>query len=47
MRHSLSLPVALLTGFLGSGKTTLLARLLRRPDTANTAAIIKEFGDIG
>jgi G3E family GTPase len=40
-------PVALLTGFLGSGKTTLLNRLLKRPELANTAVIINEWGAIG
>src|SRR5262245_34076447 len=41
------IPVTLLTGFLGSGKTTLLNRLLRRPELADTAVIINEFGEIG
>jgi len=36
-----------LTGFLGSGKTTLLNKLLRRPELADTAVIINEFGEIG
>lgn len=40
-------PVFLLTGFLGSGKTTLLARLLARPDFADTAVIVNEFGEVG
>ena len=40
-------PVAVLTGFLGSGKTTLLNRLLKRPDLADTAVIINEWGAIG
>ncbi len=40
-------PVFLLTGFLGSGKTTLLARLLSRPDFADTAVIVNEFGEVG
>ena len=44
--HSL-LPVAVLTGFLGSGKTTLLSRLLKRPEMADTAVVINEFGEIG
>ena len=39
--------VSLLTGFLGSGKTTLLNRLLKRPDMAETAVLINEFGEIG
>lgn len=42
-----AVPVALLTGFLGSGKTTLLNALLRRPDFANTAVIVNEFGAVG
>ena len=41
------LPVTLVTGFLGSGKTTLLNKLLRRPELADTAVIINEFGEIG
>ncbi len=41
------LPVTVLTGFLGSGKTTLLNALLRRPELANTAVIVNEFGAIG
>jgi len=41
------LPVAVLTGFLGSGKTTLLNRLLKRPELAETAVIVNEFGAIG
>lgn len=40
-------PVTVLTGFLGSGKTTLLNRLLQRPELADTAVIINEFGAIG
>ncbi|HEY1325973.1 MAG TPA: GTP-binding protein [Casimicrobiaceae bacterium] len=40
-------PVFLLTGFLGSGKTTLLNALLKRPEFANTAVIVNEFGEIG
>lgn len=40
-------PVSVVTGFLGSGKTTLLNRLLQRPDMADTAVIINEFGEIG
>src|SRR5438477_1443831 len=41
------IPVTVLTGFLGSGKTTLLNALLRRPELADTAVIINEFGAIG
>src|SRR2546423_22618 len=40
------IPVTVLTGFLGSGKTTLLNKLLRRPELADTAVIINEFGEI-
>jgi G3E family GTPase len=40
-------PIFLLTGFLGSGKTTLLNALLGRPEFANTAVIVNEFGEIG
>lgn len=36
-----------LTGFLGSGKTTLLRDFLARPDTADTAVIVNEAGEIG
>lgn len=39
--------VSVLTGFLGSGKTTLLASLLKKPEMADTAVIINEFGEIG
>jgi G3E family GTPase len=45
-RSAERLPVSLITGFLGSGKTTLLNRLLRRPDMADSAVIINEFGEI-
>ncbi|WP_198087365.1 GTP-binding protein [Variovorax sp. E3] len=41
------IPVTLLTGFLGSGKTTVLNHLLHRPELADTAVIINEFGEIG
>ena len=41
------LPVSVLTGFLGSGKTTMLSQLLRKPDMANTAVIVNEFGEVG
>lgn len=40
-------PVTVLTGFLGAGKTTLLRALLARPQTARTAVLINEFGEIG
>ena len=40
-------PVTLLTGFLGSGKTTLLSKLVRRPELADTAVVVNEFGEIG
>ncbi len=36
-----------LTGFLGTGKTTLLRDFLGRPDTADTAVIVNEVGEIG
>ncbi|MGZ5090742.1 MAG: CobW family GTP-binding protein [Burkholderiales bacterium] len=39
--------VTIITGFLGSGKTTLLNRLLQRPELADSAVIINEFGEIG
>jgi G3E family GTPase len=41
------IPVTLLTGFLGSGKTTLLSGLIRRPELADTAVVVNEFGEIG
>jgi G3E family GTPase len=41
------LPVIAVTGFLGSGKTTLIRALLSRPEGANTAIIVNEFGEIG
>ncbi len=41
------LPVTVLTGFLGSGKTTLLRHLIARPELADTAVVINEFGEIG
>jgi len=46
------LPLSVLTGFLGAGKTSLLNRLLKattggKPDLADTAVIINEFGEIG
>src|SRR5205085_3279906 len=39
------LPVSLITGFLGSGKTTLLNHLVQRPEMADSAVIINEFGE--
>ncbi|KKX27815.1 GTP-binding protein [Rhizobium sp. LC145] len=41
------IPVSILTGFLGAGKSTLLNRILRDPDTSDTAVIINEFGEVG
>ncbi len=41
------LPVHILTGFLGSGKTTLLRHLLATTDSADTAVVINEFGEVG
>jgi G3E family GTPase len=41
------IPVTVVTGFLGSGKTTLIRELLTRPEGANTAVVINEFGEIG
>ncbi|HUG21068.1 CobW family GTP-binding protein [Piscinibacter sp.] len=41
------IPVTVLTGFLGSGKTTVLNCLLSRPELADTAVIINEFGPVG
>jgi G3E family GTPase len=35
------------TGFLGSGKTTLIRALLARPEGANTAIVVNEFGEVG
>src|SRR5882672_11462688 len=45
-RSAERLPVSLITGFLCSGKTTLLNRLLQRPEMADSAVIINEFGEI-
>ena len=45
-RSAERLPVSLITGFLGSGKTTLLNRLVQRPEMADSAVIINEFGEI-
>src|SRR5580692_1582712 len=41
------LPVVAATGFLGSGKTTLIRALLDRPEGANTAVVVNEYGEIG
>jgi G3E family GTPase len=41
------IPVILVTGFLGAGKTTLVKHLLGRPEAANTAVVVNEFGEIG
>jgi G3E family GTPase len=35
------------TGFLGSGKTTLIRTLLGKPQGANTAIVVNEYGEIG
>src|SRR6476646_1309536 len=41
------IPVTVVTGFLGSGKTTLIRELLTRPEGANTAIVINEYGEVG
>src|SRR3954470_3299758 len=41
------IPVTVVTGFLGSGKTTLIRELLRRPEGANIAIVINEYGEVG
>src|SRR5947209_6499670 len=41
------LPVTVVTGFLGAGKTTLIRELLTKPEGANTAVIVNEFGEVG
>ena len=41
------LPVIAVAGFLGSGKTTLIRALLAKPEGANTAVIVNEYGEIG
>jgi G3E family GTPase len=41
------LPVVAITGFLGSGKTTLIRALLDKPEGANTAIVVNEYGEIG
>src|SRR5215471_5444883 len=41
------LPIIAVTGFLGSGKTTLIRALLDKPEGANTAVVVNEFGEVG
>src|SRR5205809_1849326 len=41
------IPVTIVTGFLGSGKTTLIRELLARPEGANSALVINEYGEVG
>jgi G3E family GTPase len=41
------LPVVAVTGFLGSGKTTLIRALLDRPEGADTAVVVNEYGEAG
>jgi G3E family GTPase len=41
------LPVVAVTGFLGSGKTTLIRGLLDKPEGANTAVVVNEYGEVG
>jgi G3E family GTPase len=41
------LPVIVVTGFLGSGKTTLIRGLLDKPEGANTAVVVNEYGEVG
>ena len=41
------LPVIAVTGFLGSGKTTLIRALLEKPEGANTAVVVNEYGEVG
>jgi G3E family GTPase len=39
--------VVAVTGFLGSGKTTLIRALLGKPEGANTAVVVNEYGEVG
>ena len=39
--------MTVVTGFLGAGKTTLIRELLTKPEAANTAVIVNEFGEVG
>src|SRR5438132_1070941 len=41
------IPVTVVTGFLGAGKTTLIRALLDRPEGADTAVVVNEFGEVG
>ena len=41
------LPVVAITGFLGAGKTTLIGALLDKPEGANTALVVNEYGEVG
>lgn len=43
----MTLDFVVLTGFLGSGKTTLLRDFLALPESADTAVIVNEAGEIG
>src|SRR3981189_3855050 len=41
------IPVTVVTWFVGAGKTTLIRELLTRPEGANPAVVVNEFGEIG